>query len=222
MRKKVLRVFIDDLKVYLFDFRFWLFDAGLILISAMLIASSWPGGRTWSFSRPLTGEIFLYGLLISVIIINLNIKNNVLKFSQVLTIKEWKSRLECQSGSIILGVCTSAIVQTMILVGSTVPIGIFSYFAGAVTLRRLCSGILSIWILGTILGWIGIYLQNRFTKYLKLAGAVTLFVFIVSLMLHNKNSGFGLNWPFVVGYLIIAIIGLTDLEFDFHRLLFGE
>ncbi|NMB39053.1 MAG: hypothetical protein GX994_05715 [Firmicutes bacterium] len=222
MNEKVLRVFINDLKAYLFNFRFWLIDAGLIFISAALIALSWPAGREWNFSRPITGDVFFYGLLVLAAVTNLNIKNNILTFSQVLTIREWKSKLECKSWPIILGVCISAVVQTLILIVSTVPVGIFAYLSGAVTLNKLYSSMFSIWILGIILGWIGIYLQNKFTKYLKSAGALVLLVFLVSLLLHSNSLGFKLNWMFIFGYLILAVIGLADLKFDFRSLLFGE
>ena len=113
-------------------------------------------------------------------------------------------------------------VQTLILIVSTVPVGIFAYLSGAVTLNKLYSSMFSIWILGIILGWIGIYLQNKFTKYLKSAGALVLLVFLVSLLLHSNSLGFKLNWMFIFGYLILAIIGLADLKFDFRSLLFGE
>lgn len=223
MIKVAKRVFLSDFTTHLLNLKFWLIDAGLMIAVGMFVSLSWPADSRFGFERPFVGEVFLYVLLISVVIINLNLKNVIVKFDQVLTVARWSYKCKCDSLPVILGKQISVLAQNFILVLTAVPLAVLVYLAGAISPTALIYGMLKVMILGMVFGWIGIFLQNRLHKSLKFVNILVLIIFLTSLLAHKEaESGFRLCSYFIVNYSVMALIMLTDLKFNFVKLIFRE
>lgn len=198
-------ILISDLKAHLREDYFLYIILLVAIILSLILILFWPTGIIAGFHRPILGGFFANTLLISTFVVNLILLNQKNKFPRMLTIQEWVFYGYLSPSKVVLGKAFSLSLQGLLILFSTIPLGLMVFFAGGLSAYGL--GLLYLFsaLIAIAGSWIGLYLLESSQKSWKTSITVVACYLLGTIVSSFFSPSYlRVNIPFQIGIFCLA------------------
>ncbi len=218
--EKLIMIFISDIHNYVQDVKFWMLNSLIILGVGYSVAQAWPHEFAQGFIEPLVGRVFVYSLAIILLFSNLYLVDGLFRFKGVHTISQWKHYGGFSTGEIVTAKALSVGIQNIVLLVSTVPVGVLVSFVSGLPVRALLHIYLMTAVLAISTGWLRLVVNENFRQRGWLVAIFLGGLFILALVITAPAQYAYLDLRVLLVLLGLSIVLLLDLVIDVIGLMF--